>query len=408
MSTETKKKPSLNEQALLSEREKKFDPNATKSDIVADLRSVAKRNPDKFISRNFYRVSGKFSEKTWSQFFGTMEEFRSEAGLQLNRHQRKLEKDIAKHAALDQFSTFYREEVEPWVNKYEKPVTPSGIKKIIVASDFHDVDTDLFCLSVFIKTCEREQPDIIVLNGDIFDLYEFSRFDKDPRKTNLRKRFEFVRDYIFRPLRTVCPTAQIDLTIGNHEQRVLKHLSSRSPEMFVLMELTGISLAQLLMLDEFQISLISKMDLSAYSAPEIREELKKNFKVYYNTVTMNHTGDEDFGMCTVSGHVHTPALKTRVLQKAGSVWWVTLGCMCKIDADYTQTKTNWQHSFCIIYVDPIAEKATLNHVMFNDDFCNVNGFFYYRKTEEAEQRHADKAVKAIRHNELKAFESKSA
>lgn len=111
-----------------------------------------------------------------------MEEFRSESGLQLSRSQRQLEKHIAKHASLDESRKFYRLEIEPWVDKYKQVMKP-GMKKVIIASDFHDVETDLFCLSVFIDTCRVEQPDLIVLNGDIFDLYEFSRFDKDQKLT---------------------------------------------------------------------------------------------------------------------------------------------------------------------------------------------------------------------------------
>jgi predicted phosphodiesterase len=406
LSEDKPKKQSLKDLALLSERAKKFDTNATKSDVVADLRDVARNHPDVFVSRNFYRVNGKYSEKTWNQFFGTMEEFRSEAGLQLSRHQRQLEKYIAKHAALDQFRNFYTEEVEPWVGKHEKPSVKDGIKKIAIASDFHDLETDLFCLSVFVKTCEREQPDIIVLNGDIFDQYEFSRFDRDPRKMDIRKRFEFVRDYIFTPLRTVCPNAQIDLTIGNHEQRILKLLSSRTPEMIALMDLAGITLAQLLQLDQFEINLVSKMDLAAYTMPEIRNEIKRNFKVYYNTLAVNHVGEEDFGMCTITGHHHTPKLSTRVLQKSGSIWHLALGCMCKKDADYAQTKMGWQQSFAICHVDANAEQAVVNHVMFNDDFVVVNGFIYYRNHEESEMRSVSKEVSRIKKHEAKAFAEK--
>jgi len=285
-----------NTRALLAERAKKYDPNATKQDCINDLRGVQKAFPDKFITRNFYRENGTYSEKTWNRYFGTMEEFRSEAGLQLTRSQRRLEKHIAKHAALDETRKFYRLEVEPWVDKYDKfkdYKAKAGMIKMAVASDFHDVETDLFCLSVFINTCRVEQPDIIVLNGDIFDEYEFSRFDRDPRKINLRARMEFVRERIFIPLRQACPLAQIDFIIGNHELRLLKHMASKTENMAALMELMNIGLAQLLGLDDFQINLVSKGNTTAFQAKEIKEEMSKNFKLYFNALVCNHTGDED-------------------------------------------------------------------------------------------------------------------
>ena len=212
----------IGQRAMLAERSKKYDSVATKEDCIADLRKAQECEPDKFITRNFYRIHGKYSEKTWNRYFGTMEEFRSQAGLQLSRTQRHLEKHIAKHASLDESRLFYRLEIEPWVNKYAKfnRYKPDGsLLKVVIASDFHDIDVDLFVLEVLVDTCVVEQPDIIVLNGDIFDLYEFSHFDKDPRKINLKLRMEFVRDRIFKRLRAACPHAQIDLIIGNHDNQ---------------------------------------------------------------------------------------------------------------------------------------------------------------------------------------------
>ena len=209
-------------QAILSESAKKYDPTATSDQLVADLRRVQEENPEKFISRNFYRIHGVFSEKTWDCIFGTFLEFRRQAGLELSRNQHQLEKHTAKHASLDTYRDFQETEITPWVGKYEKPSDQGRTKTLLIASDFHDKEVDPFVLSVFIDTAKRVQPDIIVLNGDIFDLYEFSRFDKDPRLADLKGRFDFVRESIFQPLREACPNSQIDFTLGNHEQRLLK------------------------------------------------------------------------------------------------------------------------------------------------------------------------------------------
>lgn len=380
------------QRANLAERTKKFDPSATRVDVIEDLRRVQTNHPDKFISRNFYRIHGEYSEKTWNRYFGTMEEFRSEAGLQLHRSGRQMEKHIAKHASLDESRHFYRMEIEPWVEKYAKTFTRDGMKKVFIASDFHDIEVDLFALGVFLDTCKIEQPDIIVLNGDIFDMYEFSRFDRDPRKIQLKKRMDFVRDYIFRPIREACPHAQVDLIIGNHEHRILKHMAARTPDSFPLMDFMGITLAQVLGLDQFQINLVSKGNTTAYQTKEIREEMAKNFKLYFDCLVCNHTGDEDFGYTTVSGHTHTPKVSTRVQLKRGPINHVVTGCMCKPDADYTTTKTNWQQGFAIAYVDPIFERVQVNSILFTDNFVNVNGRYYYRDMDSAEIRAEQQAI----------------
>jgi len=391
------------QQALLSERSKKYNSDATKTDVIKDLRRVQVENPDKFISRNFYRVHGEFSEKTWGRYFGTFNEARSQAKLQLSRSQTHLEKHIAKHASLDESRTFYRLEVEPWVGKYEKkfPVR-NGMKKILIASDFHDIDVDLFCLKVFIDTAKVEQPDIIVLNGDIFDMYEFSHFDKDPRKINLKARMEFVRDHIFAALRAACPYAQIDLIIGNHEHRLLKHMASKTENMAALMELMNLTLAQLLGLDAFQINLVSKGNTTAFQSKEIKEEMAKNFKLYFDCFVCNHTGYEGFGVTTVSGHTHRPELTSEVHLK-GPINKLTTGCMCKLDADYTSTKTNWQQSFALVYIDTIHERVQVDHLMFTDIFINVNGRFYYRDMEGTEMRDSQETIDRIKNHEIRGF-----
>lgn len=402
------KEPKLTiaQRAMLAERAKKYDPSATKEDCIEDLRRVQEDYPDNFITRTFYRLKGEYSEKTWSRYFGTMEEFRSEAGLQLSRSQRQLEKHIAKHASLDEARKFYRLEVEPWVNKYAKYDhyrADGSMKKVMVASDFHDIDVDLFVLEVFIDTAKVEQPDIIVLNGDIFDLYEFSHFDRDPRKVNLKLRMEFVRDRIFKRLRRVCPNAQIDLIIGNHEHRLLKHMASRTENMAALMELANVGLAQLLGLDKFQINLVSKGNTAAYQLKEIKDEMAKNFKVYFNCLVCNHTGYEGFGLTTVSGHTHRPEMDTETHLIHGPITKLVTGCMCKLDADYTSTKTNWVNTFAIAYVDTAHERVQLQHVMFTEPFVNVNGRFYFRDYDNAEIRCSEDVIAEIKNREIRGF-----
>lgn len=378
----SEKKLPLYAQAVMSERTKKADWNATKDDCIADLRRVQSENPDSFVSRNFYRVNGKYSDSTWNAHFGTFNQFKASAGLQLSRAQSHLEKHIARHAHLDTYRQFFETEVAPWVGKYEKKHDDQGrMKTVLVGSDFHDIDVDEFCLSVFIDTAKRVQPDIICLNGDIYDQYEFSRYDQDPRQVNIRQRYEFVRERILKPLRDVCPTAQIDFVIGNHEQRILKLLADRSPAMKVLVDLMGITFSQLLGLDEWKINLISKNDFSAYNKVEMHEEVKKNYKKYFDTFVAHHFGDEQYGISSIGGHTHKPKLTTTANEVMGPIWALTIGAMCKIDAEYYPGKNALQNSFALVHVDTFERSAVPEHIMFGKKHCVVGGKFYFRPEE---------------------------
>lgn len=372
------KKETLYARAILSERTRKADWNATLEECVEDLREVQQNNPDNFISRNFYRVKGTYSDSTWNQHFGTFAQFRRSAGLELSRSQQHLEKKIARHAHLDVYRKFFTEEVAPWVGKYEKNHDDGRIKTVLVGSDFHDTDCDLFALSVFIDTAKRLQPDVIVFNGDTYDQYEFSRYDQDPRQVNLKGRYDFVRNEIFNPIRAVCPNAQLDFIIGNHEQRILKLLADRSPSMKVLVDFMGVTFSQLLGLDEHKINLISKGDFSAYSSKEMHDEVKKNYKKYFDTFICHHFGDEDYALSSVGGHTHKPKLMTKANEAVGPIWSLTTGSMCKIDAEYHQQKVNAQNSFVIVHVDTWNRSAVPEHIMFGKEFCVVGGKYYYR------------------------------
>lgn len=364
--------------AMMAEKEKKYDPTATDEQLIADLRRVQQENEDKFISRNFYRIHGKYSEKTWDCRFGTFQEFRKQSGLELSRNQQQLEKHIAKHASLDVYRTFMETEVTPWVGKYEKPTNPDQkIATILVGSDFHDTDVDPFVLSVFLDTAKRIQPNVIVLNGDVLDLYEFSRFDKDPRLANLKSRFDFARESIFKPLREACPSAQIDLMLGNHEMRLLKHLADRTPYLKVLMDLWDVTLSKLFGLDEWQINLKSKWDLTAWKPGETRDQAKKNYEIYYNCFVCNHTGNEGFGMSGTSGHTHRPDQKTSV-NANGPLVWTTTGGMCRTNAEYVTTMEKWHNSFLIVHVDILNRQVVPEHIIFTDHMTCVGGKYYTR------------------------------
>lgn len=373
------KRTSLYAQAVMSERSRKANWSATKDDVIEDLRVVQKAHLDSLISRNFYRVNGKYSDATWSRYFGTFEQFKRSAGLQLSRSQHQLEKQIARHAHLDVYRDFFDEEVAPWVGKYEKPVdNEDRFKTMLVASDFHDIEVDEFALSVFLDTAKRVQPDVIVINGDLYDQYEFSRFDIDPRQFNIKARYDFVRERIFKPLREACPNTQIDLIMGNHEHRILRLLADRSPAMKVLIDLMGITFSQLLGLDDWQINLVSKSDLAAYSSKELRDEVRKNYKVYFNTVVCNHISDDDYGMCTITGHTHRPAMKVKVTEAMGHIWHITAGGMCKSDAEYHQAKSNAQQSFVLVHVDTWERSASPEHFLFGKKHVVVAGKYYSR------------------------------
>lgn len=363
---------------VLSEEESKYKPSATTDEMIADIRRVQEENPTKFITRNFYRVHGQFSESTWNRRFGTFGEFRCEAGLELHRGAKRLERDTALHSSLDRYRGFMEAEINPYVGKYEKDHSAKGMKTLVIGSDFHDRDLDPFVMKVFLDTIKRTQPDIVVLNGDVYDNYEFSRFDQDPRQVNLQERFDFVREQILRPIREAAPEAQIDFIIGNHDHRVIRFMADRTPHIRTVMNLVGIPFSRLLQLDEFKINLICRHDLSVYKPADTRKEILKNYKVYFDCFTVSHEEDSHFVLSGTSGHTHKPKLTTRVNELWGSTFWYTTGCMAKVDAEYVTGMNRYQNGFAVVHINPETKDVLLESVVFSDNMAVVGGKFYHR------------------------------
>lgn len=373
------KKMSKTEQALLSERSKKYDSEATKNDIIQDVRNVQEKHPSVYVSRTFYRIHGKYSDATWNSKFGTWAEVRRQAKLELNRHQARLEKDIALHASRDIFRDFYEEEVEPWIGAYQAPADDKRFKKVLVCSDLHDKQLDPFCWSVFLDTAKRAKPDIICLAGDVFDMSEFSRFDQDPRDFSIKESFDFVKEKIFKPLREACPDAQIDFVIGNHDFRILKYLANKTPNMKVLLsDVLGLTMADLFGLPKYKINLVSRFDFAAHTPAEIREEIKNNFVVYYDCLVVDHHGVDNFGMSGCSGHTHRTHMKSGANLCRGPLHWVTMGTMAKIDFAYQERLNKSHQSFCLWHIDLKTKQCQPEHCVFTDESIVVGGKYYIR------------------------------
>jgi len=369
----------------LSNKNKKTK-RVTDEEIIKDVKALSKE-VGKDITRAEYAKSGKYGMHTVNNKFGSWSGLMSRMGLTVTKEVKTILKAITKHSKMDGYRSFYKDKVVPWGGKYEKPDKKKGIAKILVASDFHDEEVDEFSLAVLIDTARRWQPDVICLNGDVFDCYEFSRYNKDPRRCDTTRKFQFVHDEILKPLREACPKAQMDLIIGNHEYRLLKQLSESSPHLRALMsDFMGLSLKDFFGLDKYKVNLICKSDLATWTKGDAKMEMKKNFKVYYNAWVAAHECDFRFKLSGSSAHTHNPKQLGRAgfeTERAafGPISWMVTPGMVVQDADYVERLTGAECGFGQVYID-IKTKAVQQKLMITSGpFCEVGGKMYYRDSK---------------------------
>jgi hypothetical protein len=352
---------------------------ATAAEVIADLYAMAQADPDKVISRNHYRVHGKYAESAWNQHYGTFQEFKRQAGIVLTRQQHGLERAIAKHASVDHYRKM-GEERASYGEDYLKP-TGGRFKTIIVASDLHDEEMDPFFRRVLIDTIRRVQPDVFCLGGDGLDLPEFGKYTVDPREwapvRRIRHMHEFCKD-----VRSVY-AGQFDWLEGNHEFRALRHLSDETPALkTILAELHGFTIRKLFGLDQFEINYIAKADLAAYNERDIQTELGKNYQTYWDAFLVHHFPQgRQMGLPGVNGHHHRHVVWSNFSPIYGAHEWHQMGCGHKRDASYCNGE-KWHMGFDIAHIDTWTRATSHDYVTVGDDFAVSGGQWYRREKNE--------------------------
>lgn len=374
------RKSAVLEEGPLSENVIPKLKEGSKEEVISDLRALAVANPERAISRNWYRVHGKYAESAWSKFFGVFFEFKRQAGIVLTRQQHALERQIAKHASTDHYRKAGAERAE-WGDTYvrkDKKRWQLGV----FCSDLHDVEIDPFYLRVLIDTVRRAQPDVLSIVGDGMDLPEFGKYGVDPREWAPMKRINFARDKIARPLRAACSTMQFDWIEGNHEFRLLRHMADETPALkVVLAELHGFDVRKLFKLDEFEINWVGKADLSAWTERDVMNELRNNYRIYWEAFLAYHYPDgRNWGMPGCNGHHHKEQVWPYFSPVYGAYVWRQMGAGHRRNASYTEGE-KWHLGFNLVHIDTHTRSLVQEYVTIADHAV-VGGKLYVREPGE--------------------------
>ena len=200
-----------------------------------------------------------------------------------------------------------------------------------------------------------------------------------------------MKERIFRPLREFCPNSQIDFIAGNHEMRLLKLLADATPGVRVLLsDVMGIGFAEIFGLDEFQINWVSKFDLAAFTKADIKNEIKKNYQIYYNTFVFCHIPDKRLrNLSGSNGHHHTGQVESYNYVDPGThlakrLSWSQTPGMHVADASYLDGLGGWNTGFLEVTVN-VNLRESIQRIHFTqDDWTVIDGVYYERKKDQEE------------------------
>lgn len=360
----------------LSENTNKIT-SATKAQCVEALRTIAEADPEKIITRNYFRNNSNLAESAWSKHFGTFHEFKSQANITLSRHAKAIERAVAKHASVDTYRAM-NDEKRNWGDKYLKP-KGNRFQTILVGSDVHDIECDPFWRYLFIETAKRVQPETVVLNGDIFDLCEFGKYDVDPREWDVVGKIKWVHKFL-EDLRNAVPNTEIIFIEGNHEHRLLRHLSEATPAMkAILSDLHGFTVPKLLGLDKYEVNYIAPADLAVFTKGDAKAEIRRNFHIMHGCLLAHHFPEgAKMGMSGWNGHHHSYEAQSFWNPTFGSYSWAQLGSGHKREASYCNGE-KWNNGFLLVHVDTESKKSQFEYINTTHEHVVIGGKWYERK-----------------------------
>lgn len=108
---------------------------------------------------------------------------------------------------------------------------PIANNNILVISDLHVPYHNNEAISAALEYGKEQKVNTILINGDLIDFHQASRFEKDPNARNIKEEFDTARAML-EYIRHMFPDAKIVWLKGNHDVRYEHWLFNKAPMLF--------------------------------------------------------------------------------------------------------------------------------------------------------------------------------
>jgi len=208
-----------------------------------------------------------------------------------------------------------------------------------VICDPHVPYHDLHSLPLALERFIMRKIKAIILDGDIIDCYQLSRWDRDPRKRKFSEEVKMIQSFI----RELKPDFRIIYKMGNHEERYEKFLIQKAPELF-------------------------DMEILAFeNIIGLPIEYVKNKRII-KAGKLNITHGHEFGESVFSpvnparglylrakasvlaGHYHQTSEHTEADMNGKVTGAFSVGCLCDLNPHY-RPLNKWNHGFAVVEHD---------------------------------------------------------
>lgn len=217
--------------------------------------------------------------------------------------------------------------------------------RTLVISDIHLPYHSIAALTACFNFAAKEEIDAVLINGDLLDFFQLSRFVKDPKMRSIAHELLTFKQF-FETLQSTFNKAKIHYKIGNHEERYEHFLWTKAGE------LEGV--------DEFKLDNIIKARAEGIEVISDKRIIKLGG---LNVVHGHEFGGSIFSPVNVArglflrgkvsamqGHNHQTSEHTESNMNGEITTTFSLGCLCELHPGYLPIN-KWNHGFAIVEID---------------------------------------------------------
>jgi len=234
-----------------------------------------------------------------------------------------------------------------------KPYFLDGIEKGLVISDihipYHDIVAVSVALTAGIKHGVREAKDkgVVLINGDLIDFYQLSRFLKDPRKRNAKQEIEDTKRFLG-TLREMYPDARIVYKEGNHDARYELYLMRHAEDLFDLL-MDKASLAQVTDCFNLGIEYVGEKRYGVLYQLNILhgDEFWTSVSGQVNPARGLFLRAKECALCA-HHHQSSEHVEPTIRERQIATW--SQGCLCELHPKYMRIN-KWNHGFVLLDVE---------------------------------------------------------
>ena len=245
-----------------------------------------------------------------------------------------------------------------------KPFIIKGTNRILVLADLHIPYHDKNALKVAIEEGKKRKCNVILLLGDLLDLYQCSRWSRDPKNPNIAREIEICHQFLSY-LRQEFPSAKILWKEGNHEERWKDYFFKNAPQLAVL---PGTTLYDHVKCDFFKIEVIQDrrpIDASGMLLYHGQEFGKSGGGVNQARSQWNKTYKS-----TIAAHGHKSSTNYETDVKGNVFDSYSIGCLCHLNPNYAPIN-KWNHGFGLLETTPKSYTFE-NYIILNGQIWGHN------------------------------------